>query len=337
MGKFDIGINLLRRTFSSASRREINLANNKELKKFIFNNGKNGNYTSIELKTLKSCENPYKEKFYGVIPESSRDDAIQRAKSGDLLYYITKNGDLYYKSPKNSSSKTFKVILGKSLKLINKANHNAFKRKISNGKYNSNPIIFEPAKTVEDAIKFAKNNGLAKRFMGVNKDNQSDLELLNTINKALCNVHNKTGGRSIMPGLISIKNNMKTADGYDAVAAYTNILDILRVNRNQKLSLFTIYHEMGHANHALNTDLTKMARIEEIIALGGTNAKVTSRFCNDPELQGLIQKYMRSYASSSPAEFVADAFANMVEGNHLHYKLHQAYDALKGAQIISRA
>ena len=31
MGKFDIGINLLRRTFSSASRREINLANNKEL------------------------------------------------------------------------------------------------------------------------------------------------------------------------------------------------------------------------------------------------------------------------------------------------------------------
>lgn len=335
MGTYDIGINLLRRTFPSVSRREINLVNNKELKTFLFNNEKNCNYTSIQIKTLKSFENPYKKKFYETIHESFRPDAISRAMSGESYYYMTENGKLYYKSPKNSSSKKYKVILlNKMFQLLNKANHSNFKRKIAKGKYNRNSIQFKTSETVEDAIKFAQDNGLARRIRGVNKNNQSDLELLNTINEALCNVHNKTGGRSIMPNAIFIKNNLKTADGFKARASYSGIMDFLQVSREEKLSLFTIYHEMGHANHALNTDILKMTRIAEIIARGGKNAKITSRFCEDDELQALIRGNMREYATSSPAEFVADVFAHKIKGDRIDNKLQQAYEALKGPNII---
>lgn len=133
------------------------------------------------------------KKFYETIHEPFSPDAISRAISGED-YYIIENGKLYYKSPKNSTSKKYKVILLKKMfQLINKANHSDFKRKIAKGKYNRNPIQFKTLETVEDAIKFAHDNGLARRIRGVNKNNQSDLELLNTINEALCNVHNKTG------------------------------------------------------------------------------------------------------------------------------------------------
>lgn len=131
MGTYDIGINLLRRTFSSVSRREINLVNNKDLKTFLFNNEKNCNYTSIQIKTLKSFENPYKKKFYETIHESFRPDAISKAMSGESYYYMTENGKLYYKSPKNSSSKKYKVILlRKMFELLNKANWQELKKSL---------------------------------------------------------------------------------------------------------------------------------------------------------------------------------------------------------------
>lgn len=337
MGKYDIGINLLRKTFTLVSKRSKKLVNNQELKTFILNNEKNGRYTLIEAKTLESFENPYIKKFYETIHEPFRPDSIQKAMLGEYRYYVTENGHLYYKSPKNSTSKKFKIIMKKPFQLVSKARHKAFKRKIANGKYNSNPIQFKPAETIEDAIKFAQDNGLARNIRGINKNSQSDLELLNKINEALCNVHKKTGGRSIMPRTISIKNTLKSADGMNANAAYSDIMDILQVNRNGKITPFTIYHGMGHANHALNTDFLEMARIAEIIARGGKNAKVTSRFCGDDKLQSLIRANMREYATTSPAEFVADAFAHQIEGHTLPKKLQQAYEALNGAKVIGIA
>jgi hypothetical protein len=337
MGKFGIGLKLFRKTFASASKcKEINLVNNKAnkaLKTFILNNEKAGCYTEIEAKTLERLENPYLKKFYETKSETPDPIAIKQCMARGGIY-ISENGDLYYKST-SSMSKKFKVIMRKPFELLNKVNHKAFKRRIARGKYNRNFIQFKPAETVEDAIKFGIDNGLTRRFRGVDINNQSDLELLNTINKALCNVHNKTGGRSIMPRLISIKNAKKSLDGLPACASYSTIMDILSVNRTKKISPFTIYHEMGHANHALNTDLLKILRISEIIARGGKEAKVTSRFCYDNELCTLIRTNMRDYAASSPAEFVADFFAHKIEGTPIHSnKLANAYEALKGPKII---
>ena len=330
----DIGINLLRKTFPFVSKRGKKLINNEKLKTFIISNEKNGHYASIEAKALKSFENPYLKDFYETRPEPFRPDCIQRAMSGEFRYYVTENGRLYYKVPKNSTSKKFKIIMKKPFQLVTKARHKKFKRKIAKGKFNSNFINFKPSESVEGAIKFAQDNGLARNIRGINSESQSDLELLNKINEALCNIHNKTGGRSIMPRTIQIKNALKSADGMEAVAAYTDVMDILQVNRNAKISLFTIYHEMGHANHALNTDFLKMSRIDEIIARGGKNAKVTHRFCGDNELKSLIRANMRDYATTSPAEFVADAFAHKIEGHTLSYKLQQAYEALNSPKII---
>lgn len=43
---------------------------------------------------------------------------------------------------------------------------------------------------------------------------------------------------------------------------------------------------------------------------------------------------MREYAASSPAEFVADVFAYKIKGDRIDNKLQQAYEALKGPNII---
>lgn len=265
---------------------------------------------------------------------------VRRAKKGEYNYYVTENGKLFYKKPKVSAKRKFGKILMKPLELENKLYHARFKKRLAQGKYNSSPIPFKKAETLEDAVKFGKTQGLYRRIKGLNPENQADLKLLNKINESLCTVHNRTGGRSIMPRKLYIKNTMKSSDGLTGIASYTATNDILTVSRTWDWKRFpkTIYHEMGHANHALNTDIRKMMRIEEIIARSGKNAKITSRFKADAELQELIFKNMREYSMSSPAEFVADIFAlKIARDTKIHHKLEQAYEALNGPNIVLTA
>lgn len=288
---------------------------------------------------MKPIENPYNKKFYETLPETINPESVQKATTGEFSYYVTENGRLFYKKkPKVSAKRIFKKIVIKPFELENKLYHARFKRRLASGKYNSSPIQFQKAETVEEAVKFGKEQGLYRRIIGIKKGCQLDLNTLNTLNESLCNVHNRTGGRSIMPRCVSFKNAKKSADGREASAAYSNIGDRLTISRVQELKPFTIYHEMGHANHALNTDFTKMMRIEEIMARGGKNAKVTSRFRGDDELQELIFNNMRQYAMTSPAEFVADTFAHKIAGDiKIPHQLEQAYEALKGANIVLTA
>ncbi len=311
-----------------------------ELQKFLAGNVKNNSYTEISNEMLMSFKNPYNKKFYETLPETINPVSVQKARTGEYSYYATeKNGRLFYKKPKNSrlAAQKFKVIAKAPFKLADKISHSRFKRRLASGKYNSSPVQFKKSETVEEAVKFGKEQGLYRKIIGL-KEGKADLKTLNTLNESLCNVHNRTGGRSIMPRAVIFQNAKKSADGLCAVAAYSDILDQLYILRVQELKPFTVYHEMGHANHALNTDFLKMSRITEIVARGGKNAKVTSRFTSDDELQELIFKHMGQYAMSSPAEFVADTFAHKIAGDiKIPHKLEQAYQALKGPNIVLNA
>ena len=271
------------------------------LRNFISVNEKLGNYTEL---SFPSINNYYEFSLYAKNSKARVFD-IQKSKTTQVIKQI--------------------------LSWVNTASHKRHLRNIKNGNYNSLPLDFKPANSVEEAILFGKNNKLYKHISGI--ESELDLETLNVLNKSLIDVHNKTHGKSIMPNIVLLKNNLKSKDGLESNASYSNICDILKINRAHSLRPTTIYHEMGHANHALNTDLCQMRRIEEIKKYGGST-NITQNFLDDQKLQNLIKNNLRDYSASSPAEFVADVFAAKMQGKVLPEDIELAYKALKGSNII---
>ena len=228
-------------------------------------------------------------------------------------------------------------LLKNCVEKIDKIRHKKFQQRLAKGEYNSEPIQFQRADNVKDAMKFAKKHKLVRYFRGVDKNSNADLELLNRVNEALCNIHNKTKGKSIMPSSVRICETLKSADNIPASAGYSLYGGKLFIPRNNTdLQLSTIYHEMGHANHFINVDAKHYSRLGEI-AYNGGDKRITEAFLADNELQSLIKNRLRDYAASSPAEFVADMFSALMQGKKMPIKLHEAYRALKGPSIAYSA
>lgn len=258
------------------------------------------------------------------------------ARNGEISAYI-ENGLMFFKpsEPIKKLNKCQKFLKDYYVKLYQKRSKK-FLEKLDKGIYNRSPIVYKRADTIEETIKFAKQNGLFRKIRGIDKNNPNDLELVNTLVESLCKVHNKTEGRSIMPRSIIVKDALKSADGYRANAAYQYEIGRMLISRETILNPFTVYHELGHANHALYKNLSNLSRKNEIIARSTTGVEdcnVLENFLEDKVLQNLIRKELREYSATSPAEFVADVFANWVAGKNLSKELLLANKALGGYTI----
>ena len=291
-------------------------------------------YVPENIKTLfKGVDNPYVNRFYSRPKCNSVHIETLEMLKNDFKNYYNSEGFLVFHEKKlpmikkiGSKLKQFEkqCLIASEQKRIKQ-----FKKNQAIGNYNSNPIKYFTFTTTKEAVKILKQNGFTKYVRGVRKDNPQDLEILNLLNESLCDIHNLTKGRSYMPKKIIIVDEIKSADGKYALASYSPIDGTLKVQRKYTFGKDTIYHEIGHANHSLNTDILTMAREGECKARGEHDARITYNFMQEHELQNLIYKYMREYAQT-PAEFCADHFKYVILGTPLPKQLHKANEALQG-------
>lgn len=110
----------------------------------------------------------------------------------DSFEYTTKKKP----KPKEMSKKT-KTILGVSCALFVALGAFALaKCNFSKAKQLAENIDFKEAKNIEEAIEFGKKNLGINKYKGFEN---SDLEVINWVNKGLVETNNKTKGKSIMP------------------------------------------------------------------------------------------------------------------------------------------
>ena len=198
-------------------------------------------------------------------------------------------------------------------------------------------IDFKEAKNMDEAIKFAQEN------FGIKLDLGDNLFAANFINESCVNVSNKMKGKAYFPKKIkfgNINNNSKAVGGYDHISNvlvvnetnshggwnfYKAFNETLKSKQNyleyskqlQKLDIAnnmreTIYHELGHCNHAaICKDYHKMGKLKELGFV--VDKSITKEFLNTKSIQETASK-VSDYAKESPAEFIAETFAGLIEG-----------------------
>lgn len=218
-------------------------------------------------------------------------------------------------------------------------------------------IEFTPAKTMEEAIKFAKENFGTTLKLGNN------LAAANFVNELLANVNNKMKGKSALPKEVVFDRLLVSDDWKPIYAAWSNIMkrlsfgatfikefetaekegksfmDFLKeksiTNPNRTpYSITAIYHEIGHANHYKNCNQAyKMASLDVLKARRITDTHFTEEFLNDVKNNPELRKYYRSWALSSPVEFVADTFAEKILGKKIPEKAEELYIKYGGMPV----
>lgn len=216
-------------------------------------------------------------------------------------------------------------------------------------------ITFKPAKTIEEARAFAKEN------LGVNLK-VNDLDICNYVNSRLVMVNNFTKGKSVMPKKVVIQD-IKSADGLEGFASWSKgtlslshswekIADGARRNNHSLLEIDkflskepemakcwqycdkTIAHELGHANHFKHCkDARKMHRIAENEAYGITDHHFTREFFKDIEGNEVIKNFHNEYGLSSPCEFVAETFSYLVQGRKIPEDVLKIYRKYGGPLV----
>ena len=203
-------------------------------------------------------------------------------------------------------------------------------------------IDFKEAKNMDEAIKFAQEN------FGIKLDLGDNLFAANFINESCVNVSNKMKGKAYFPKKIkfgSVDGNGRAPGGFckseniiiiDCKNSFINTsgTDFYSIfNRNLKekyhdnyskfikekedLSIISImrkliYHELGHCNHAaICKDYHKMGKLKELGFV--VDKSITKEFLNTKSIQETASK-VSDYAKESPAEFIAETFAGLIEG-----------------------
>ncbi len=218
-------------------------------------------------------------------------------------------------------------------------------------------IEFKPATTMDEAVKFAKEQ------LGVTLKVEDNLTAANFINELLTNVNNKMKGKSVLPRKIVFNRNLTSADSLEGYASWSNnrkrlsfgpafIKEFEAVQQTGKSFLNVlgeyakkdpygaqyrikaIYHEIGHANHFKNCkNADKMLRLEELKSNGIKDTHFTEEFLNEVKNNDIVKKFHCEYALTSPAEFIADTFAYKIMGKEIPKEVEELYVKYGGIPV----
>lgn len=223
-------------------------------------------------------------------------------------------------------------------------------------------IDFKEAKTMEDAIKFAKEN------FGVKLDLVDNLFAANLINESCVNISNSMKGKAYFPKRIQfgiVNNNINANGGYDHISniivlrnkdpkwnidwydtfnktlkrknGYLEYSKELKANDNPVFNAMrkTIYHELGHCNHnAICKDFEKMGKLKELEKDFISDKSIINEFLNNKTIQETAAK-VSDYSKESPAEFVAETFSQLMEGKTFSDDVMTLYRKYGGPALYS--
>ena len=201
-------------------------------------------------------------------------------------------------------------------------------------------LELKECKTINEAEQFAKDN------FGIKIDTGGNLELANFINNRLVVYNNKMKGAVVIPKKVKFKNNMKTLDGSDALMGWSNwgeliinkdsvIKDLESKDADKFLYLTkAFYHELGHANHqAVCKDYEKMGTLKEMKSMFIKDRHYYDEFMNDIKNNKALKKHCSEYALTSPAEFIADVFADKIMNKKIPPEVERLYKKYGGRNV----
>lgn len=205
----------------------------------------------------------------------------------------------------------------------------------------SEHVNFTPAKTMSEAVEFAKTNFGIKVF-----DFKDDLAMANWVNSGLTKFNNRFKGKVNIPPIFrwakdsEIQEKKKQWGEFfvawtDAFCKMSNNSVIFNPNTiGAKIGFMqgagknthdVLNHELGHYLHSLNISF-----FDE--ALGCLADRKISAFKNNKSQQAIAAK-ISNYATTSPKEFIAECFSYMCAGKTLPDDVLQLYKHFKGPKV----
>ena len=219
-------------------------------------------------------------------------------------------------------------------------------------------IDFKPAKTMDEAIKFAKEN------LGVKLQIGDNVEIANFLNETFVNISNKMNGKAVLPQKVKIEA-LVSQDGIKSAASYSSdgcmtlcpeFLEVGEIAKKRGISIkalaqqkkvenvffHIIYHEVGHANHK---DFLRMGRLSQLKARGIKDTHLTDEFLQSVKDNKIVKDFFEQYgcgeylpdgtvyALSSPSEFVAETFAVKMAGKSVPKEVEELYKKFGGSLV----
>ena len=224
-------------------------------------------------------------------------------------------------------------------------------------------IDFKEAKTMDEAVQFAKEN------LGVKLQIGDNLDVANFLNEIFVDVNNKMKGKAVLPKKVKMQATNAT-DGLEGFASWntkrvlklgSDFEAIVNIGKEKGLTLKecieyykefskdkdpnfitrAIYHELGHANHK---NFMKMRRLPELKADGNKDTHLTEEFLQDVKDNKVVHDFFDKntstrlddgtiYSLSSPAEFVADTFSFKMLGKSIPEEVEKIYQKFGGPVI----
>lgn len=199
----------------------------------------------------------------------------------------------------------------------------AEKQIIQKAKYHMNDDL---SKALEEIERQGKKLGLSIEGIKDFRDVQRTDMILST----LAEVYNKTKGRIIMPKKICLYDMNPFGDTTAGSIGEDMIMMLARNTAFSRTSLqHRLLHELGHLNHYPRINIAKINERAEVVRIG-FSTKTVDEFLNNEQLKKDIAKYVSEYATTSPLEFVADVFADIMRGKNIPEHLMQRYRMYKG-------
>lgn len=182
-----------------------------------------------------------------------------------------------------------------------------------------NPLIFTKHQSIDTAKLFALKNFKIKKFEA------SKISEYNEINSICTKIYNLTEGEAKFPPEITLKNSKNTR--YDGDYSEDKI-NLIKHNSYMQ----SLIHEIGHYNHEkMSSNYLKMGKLEEIKNdMFYPDYSIYNKFMKDSKNLKLIKTYLGGYATSSPAEFVAEFFTAAINNKKLPKELFNLYKEYEG-------
>lgn len=182
------------------------------------------------------------------------------------------------------------------------------------------------SKAIEGIEKQGKKLGLVIEGIKDYRDVQRTDMILST----LAEVYNKTKGRIIMPKKICFYDMNPFTDPTVGLIGEDMVMMLARNTHFAGTSLqHRLLHELGHLNHYPRINIAKINERNEVLRIG-FSTKTVDEFLNNEQLQNDIAEYVSKYAITSPLEFVAETFADIIRGKSIPDHLMQRYRLYKG-------
>lgn len=238
-------------------------------------------------------------------------NALTLINFGFMAFSFTKCGRKFV--GKIFSDGLFKVQKSSYMREMNKVLKNrAFFREIP----------FQQSNCPDGIVQMAKKLGI--KIPAKTIQSAEDVEKYNTVLSVLADAHNKSKGRIIMPKKVSLQD-------LDSVSGEANRAG--RMNLNRMLSgedlEHTVCHELGHINHYKRANTDMLGTPKEALELN-LDASKAEEFSKNSRLRMDIRDNISLYASTEPAEFVAETFAYLLGGVPIPKHLLQRYAQYKG-------